>query len=261
MSDAVPSFDDHGSGPAVVFLHGVGSGRAGWRRQVAPVVDAGWRFLAIDAPGFGTSEMPAAPGFEPHVAGVLKVLDTLGIDKAVICGHSLGGMTAQEVYAGSPERVSGLVLSATSPAFGKPDGEFQREFLRARFEPFEQGMTMPEFASNFASRLTGPNAVKADIDEIISVMTDVSIDAYKMAMHTITTFDQRANLPNISVPNLLISGEVDTNSPAPMMTKMASKIPGSRYVEMAATGHMGPIENTDVFNGHLIEFLNGITNE
>ncbi len=97
--------------------------------------------------------------------------------------------------------------------------------------------------------------------KLISVMTDVSIDAYKMAMHTITTFDQRANLPNISVPNLLISGEVDTNSPAPMMTKMASKIPGSRYVEMAATGHMGPIENTDVFNGHLIEFLNGITNE
>jgi pimeloyl-ACP methyl ester carboxylesterase len=258
MSNALPSFDDHGAGPAIVFLHGVGSGRGGWRRQIEPVVNAGWRFLAIDAPGFGSSEMPAEPGFEPHVAGILQMLDSLGIDQAVICGHSLGGMTAQEVYAAAPERVSGLVLSATSPAFGKADGDFQREFLRSRFEPFEQGMQMDEFAKNFASRLTGPNADKAAIDEIIEVMTSVPIETYKIAMHTITIFDQRANLPNISVPNLLIAGEVDTNSPAPMMAKMASKIPGSRYVEMPATGHMGPIENTDVFNGHLIEFLNGL---
>lgn len=252
---ALASFDDHGSGPAVIFLHGVGSGRRGWRNQQDAVVSAGWRFVAVDAPGFGESRLPGEPGFEPHVAGVLAVLDSLDIDQAVICGHSLGGMTAQEVYATAPNRVRALVLSATSPAFGKTDGDFQRQFLRERLEPFDQGMTMPEFAAQFASNLTGPAPTAGVTDEIIDVMAEVPVESYRTSMHTITTFDRRQNLSNIAVPTLLIAGEFDTNSPAPMMTKMAGKIPNAETVVMAATGHMGPIEDAESFNEILTTFL------
>ena len=253
-----PSFNTFGSGPAVIFLHGVGSGKEGWQQQVKPVTDLGRRFVAIDAPGFGGSDLPPEPGFGPHVEGVLNVMDQLELEDAIICGHSLGGMTAQEVFAAAPERVSGLILSATSPAFGKPDGDFQKKFLADRFAPFDRGMSMPEFARQFAPKLVGPNPQEGAIDEIVQVMSQVPVDSYRLAMRTITGFDLRANLPNINVPTLLIAGENDTNAPAPMMEKMASKIANARFVLLQATGHLAPIENSDTFNQHLTDFLNQV---
>ena len=90
-------------------------------------------------------------------------------------------------------------------------------------------------------------------------MSEVSIAAYRTAMHTITLFDQRANLLNINVPTLLIAGEEDRNSPAPMMAKMATKIAKSECVILPATGHMAPIENPQIFNQHLFDFLKQVS--
>lgn len=252
------SYVDQGAGTPVVFLHGVGSAKEGWRQQLETVVSSGFRFLAIDAPGYGGTPLPDAPGFGPHIASVLDCLDGLNIEKAILCGHSLGGMTAQEVMAHAPGRVLGMVLSATSPAFGRSDGDFQKNFLNARIKPFEDGMTMSEFARQFSPKLLGSSATDLARSEIIAVMSSVSIEAYKMAMMTITGFDQRANLSRIDVPTLLISGEQDTNSPAPMMAKMASKIAASEYVELANTGHLAPVENPEAFNRHLMNFLKRI---
>ncbi|MEP1206528.1 MAG: alpha/beta fold hydrolase [Rhizobiaceae bacterium] len=253
------SFVSHGDGPAIVFLHGVGSGKQGFAHQVDPVVANGWRFLAIDAPGFGDTPLPPQPGFKPHVDAVLGTMDRLQVDSAVICGHSLGGMTAQEVFASAPDRVTGLILSATSPAFGRPDGEFQKKFLSDRFAPFDQGMSMAEFAETFAPKLVGPTPAPEAIAEITDVMKTVSIDAYRCAMHTITTFDRRENLAHINVPTLLIAGELDSNSPASMMQKMASKISAATYAELPQTGHMAPIENPDGFNRILVDYIKRVS--
>ncbi len=243
------------SARAVVFLHGVGSGKEGWMAQADAVTRAGWRFIAFDAPGFGQTPLPQQAGFEPHMRAVIDILDHYKLENAVICGHSLGGMTAQEVYAAHPDRVSALILSATSPAFGKPDGDFQKEFLRARFEPFDNGMTMPEFARSFAPKLLGSSPDSAAVENVVEVMSRVSVEAYRLAMQTITGFDQRSNLPNITVPTLLIAGDHDTNSPAKMMARMAQHIANSIYVELENTGHMAPIENAPAFNHHLTSFL------
>ena len=86
------SFEKHGEGPAIVFLHGVGSGKEGWKHQIDCVVDAGWKFITIDAPGFGQTSLPETPGFAPHVRAVIETMDETKVDRAVICGHSLGGM-------------------------------------------------------------------------------------------------------------------------------------------------------------------------
>ncbi len=253
------SYTVQGTGPAVVFLHGVGSGKEGWRNQIDCVVEAGWQFIAIDAPGFGETPLPKTPGFTPHVQAVYQVMDELKLTSATICGHSLGGMTAQEIYAAHPSRIDALLLSATSPAFGRSDGDFQKKFLSARFEPFDNGMTMPEFAREFSPKLVDPTCKQEMVEEIANVMTTVTVEAYRLAMQTITTFDQRGNLAKIAVPTLLIAGASDDNSPAPMMKKMASKIAGADYVELATTGHMAPVENAAAFNHHLVRFLKKVS--
>ena len=250
------SYDDYGSGDrAVIALHGVGSGRRSWVGQAGAIVDAGWRLIAVDAPGYGKTPLPDEPGFGPHVEAVILALDLLELDEAVICGHSLGGMTAQEVYARAPERVSGLVLSATSPAFGKPDGDFQKKFVEARLKPFEDGKSMPEVAAASARNLLGPKPRDGAELEIIAEMSQVSIEAFSLAVRTLTAFDRRANLPNITVPTICIAGDHDRNSPAPMVEKMASKIPGAEYVCLEDVGHMAPVEASERFNEALVGFL------
>lgn len=253
------SYETHGEGrQAVVFLHGIGSSKEGWAAQREAVVEAGWKFVAVDAPGYGETPLPDAPGFEPHDDAIRATLDQLGLAKAVICGHSLGGMTAQEFHATHPDRVSGLILSATSPAFGRPDGDFQKEFVRQRLEPFEQGMSMEEVARSTARLLVAKSARARAVETIAEDMAKVPVPAYTLAVRTLTAFDQRANLPNITVPTLLIAGEEDTNSPAPMMRKMAEKIPEAEYVELKKTGHMGPVENPVEFNREVVKFLRKI---
>jgi len=253
MSTSFTSIGD--SADAVFFLHGVGSGKEGWEAQADATVDADWRFVALDAPGFGETPMPVESGFGPHVDAILEVNEKESPSRVVLCGHSMGGMTAQEFYAHHPKRVSGLILSGTSPAFGKPDGDFQKEFLRARFEPFDKGMTMSEYAEKFSANLLGPDPDEGALQKIIDVMSAVSIEAYRLAIHTIAGFNQRDNLANIDVPTMLVAGEHDKNAPAKMMAKMAQHIEGSQYVELPTTGHMAPIENVDAFNFHLQTFL------
>ena len=240
---------------AVIFLHGVGSGKEGWARQQDATVEAGWKFIAIDAPGYGQTPLPDAPGFGPHIDAVLEVIDIENPNKVVLCGHSLGGMTVQEIYAKHPSIVSGLILSATSPAFGRPDGDFQKQFIQSRLEPFGNGMTMPDFARSFAAKLLGPNPTNEATEDVIAGMSKVSIDAYRLSMHTIVSFDQRANLAHIEVPTLAIAGSHDSNSPAKMMSRMAEHIEGCEFVELQNTGHMAPLENSEEFNNHLSLFL------
>jgi len=77
-------------------------------------------------------------------------------------------------------------------------------------------------------------------------------------MQCLVTFDRRGNLPNIAMPTLLIAGENDTNAPAPMMEKMASKIPGAQYVCIPGAGHLANLERPDEFNRIVGDFIGGV---
>ena len=79
-------------------------------------------------------------------------------------------------------------------------------------------------------------------------MNQITPDTYSAAMRCIVTFEGRDNLPRITLPTLVLAGDQDQNAPAPMMEKMASKIPGAEYVLLAETGHLAPIENAEGFN-------------
>ena len=77
------SFTDKGEGLPVIALHGVGSGKEGFAHQIEPIVTAGYRFIALDAPGFGETPMPREAGFEPHVASLLQLMDQLSLKEDV----------------------------------------------------------------------------------------------------------------------------------------------------------------------------------
>ena len=112
MSDEVV---DLGPGPLVVMLHGSGPGASGWanfHRNVEPLVDAGWRVLLIDCPGWSKSDSVVCTGSRSDLnARITKgVLDALGIGRAHLIGNSMGGHSAVAFALAWPERVGRLVL-------------------------------------------------------------------------------------------------------------------------------------------------------
>ncbi|MBS9374594.1 alpha/beta fold hydrolase [Rhodococcus sp. B50] len=109
------NIDDHGDGPAVVLCHGFPGLGYSYRHQITPLADAGYRAVAPDMPGYGRTDRPREIQEYTNVAvaeRLVRLLDVLGIDRAVFVGHDFGAPVAWTVALRHPERVTGLVLLA-----------------------------------------------------------------------------------------------------------------------------------------------------
>jgi 3-oxoadipate enol-lactonase len=254
----VPAASVAGAGPStVVFLHGVGGDRESWAPQLK-AFSPRFRAVAWDGPGYGASA-PLEPMNFPGLAASLKaLLDDLGVERAHIVGQSFGGMIAQEFAATYPERVRSLVLTGTSPAFGRADGDFQKRFVADRLAPLDAGKTMAELAEGIIGGLVGDKPDPAGLEAAVGSMSRVSPATYRASMLCIVSFDRREALGRIAVPTLVLAGARDTNAPAPMMEKMASKIPGARYVCLAGAGHLANLEQPAAFNEIVLKFLSEV---
>jgi pimeloyl-ACP methyl ester carboxylesterase len=154
-----------------------------------------------------------------------------------------------------PELVSKLVLCGTSPSFGKPDGQWQREFIAQRTAPLDAGKSMAELAELLVPQMVGPGSLPEGVRLATHCMGLVPASTYRRALEALVTFDRRASLPRIQVPTLVVAGEHDRNAPPPVMKKMADAIARSTYLEMRGIGHLQNLEAPDDFDGLLLNFL------
>ncbi|GGB34051.1 alpha/beta hydrolase [Roseibium aquae] len=248
------AWQEAGRGDPLVLLHGIGGGSASWSAQLEGLSDR-YRVIAWDMPGYGASSPLDEVSFSALSRALKSLIDRLDLKKPHIVGHSIGGMVAQEFAAMHPDGLASLTLSATSPAFGRLDGDFQKQFVSARLAPLEAGQTLADIADSVIPELVGPHASHAAKATAKECMSRVPPETYRAMMACLVTFDRRAALTSIGVPTLLIAGETDTQAPAAMMEKMASKIPGARYVRLPGTGHLANIEHPAAFNAALLKFL------
>lgn len=249
-----PHHVERGQGPAVVFLHGIGGDGTSWLPEL-DAMSVRCRAVAWDMPGYGGS--PALPEMTfPALAAALKdLLGKLGIERAHLVGHSIGGMVALEFAARFPERVASLVLYATSPAFGKPDGDWQRDFLKARLAPLDAGQRMAELAPSIVESLIGDSPDEDGMARATAAMARVPEAAYRAAMQCLVTFDRRDALAELAVPTLVLAGEHDDNAPAAMMERMAGKIPGAHFQVIPGAGHLAHFEQPAAFRAALDAFF------
>jgi pimeloyl-ACP methyl ester carboxylesterase len=253
---AVPAFITRGEGePVLVLLHGIGGGKSFWVPQLEALARAGVRAVAWDMPGYGDSAM-VNPYTMPTLAHALgRLLDAVAGERVVLVGHSMGGMVALEAMALFPRRIAGLVLSATSPAFGKPDGDWQRAFLRQRLEPLDQGQSMADIAPALVRGMIAPQADAAAVQRAVEVMSAVPAATYRAALQALVSFDRRALLPSIVAPTLALAGEDDSVAPPAVVEKMAGKIPGARYRCIARAGHLLSLEQPAAFTEAVLRFV------
>ncbi len=247
------------TGAPVVLLHGVGGGRGAWDAggsgTGAVLAAAGFNVLAVDFPGYGLSATVEPYDLAGMAAALIGTLEAVGLGPAVLVGHSMGGMVAQEVAALAPQMLAGLVLASTSPAFGKPGGDWQQSFLQSRFAPLDAGLGMAGLAAQLVPAMVAPGAAPAALAAAQTLMAGVPEATYRRAVAALVAFDRRANLPLIKVPTLLITGDQDRTAPPEVSRRMAERIPGALCQIVADAGHLLNVEQPAAFNAALLGFL------
>ncbi len=253
---SLPRYREAGKGArTLIFLHGVGSDADSWKPQLDHFAARGYRCIAWNMPGYGGTPLLPELSF-PGIAGaLLALLDELSVEKADLVGHSYGGMVAQEFAATHAGRLRTLTLSGTSPAFGRPDGDWQQKFVKERLAPIEAGKSMADLAPGMIKSLTGrsPNPMGMAIAK--QSIGQVPAQTFAAGIRLIVTFDRRDALATLRVPTLVVAGEHDTNAPAEMMQRMAGKIRKAEFACLPAAGHLANLENPGAFNAALERFL------
>ncbi len=259
MAQAVPTPGYAAAGtaggvPPLLFLHGIGGNRDSFADEIAHFGKSR-RALAWDMPGYGASPPIEPFTFETLAESVVALLDAEKAERAILVGHSLGGMIAQETVARFPGRVAGLVLYATTPAFGGRDDSFKRQFYAQRLAPLDAGKTMPEIAGDLTANLFGPGETEALRRRAIASMAAIPASSYRAALRCIIDFNRIDNLPRIACPTLALAAEHDPLAPPKTMQRMAERIPGARFHCLAGVGHLANFEDPAAFIAAINAFL------
>jgi 3-oxoadipate enol-lactonase len=239
----------------VIFLHGIGGGARSFAPQIASFASAGYLPIALDLPGYGARTPVEQMSFEALAEDVELAIARSALERPVLLGHSMGGMVVQTLLRRKPDGYAAAVLSCTSPAFGNPAGDFQKKFVADRLAPLDEDYTMATLAPEAADDIMGPNADPAGRALFVENFAAVPEATYRAAIKCLVTFDERANLPRVTVPVLCLAAEHDRNAPAQVVEKMAGKIPGAYYFCLSGLGHMPNLEAPQAFDAAIFNFL------
>jgi pimeloyl-ACP methyl ester carboxylesterase len=252
---AVVSVRECGQGPAIVCLHGIGSGAASWIDTAALLAPQA-RVIAWDAPGYGESTPleAAAPTAADYAARLSALLDALGIESCVLVGHSLGAITAASA-ARTDSRIRRLVL--VSPAIGY--GAQSREEARAKVRT-ERLATLDELgiagmAAKRAGRLVSDKASGHARQWVRWNMARLNDRGYRQAVELLCNADLLADLPP-PMPVRVACGALDVVTPPAACEEVARQC-GVPLELVDDAGHAGYVEQPQAVAALLRESLAG----
>jgi pimeloyl-ACP methyl ester carboxylesterase len=241
-------YRDEGSGYPVVLLHGAFSSLHtfdDWTR----LLKADFRIIRYDLPAFGLTGVHAAADYSmrSHIRLLRQLMDTLGIDRFVLGGSSLGGWIAWEFALRHPERVRKLILLDAAG------------FLDAESIPLAFKMARAPFAGRVVRMVVRRNILEqfikevyADADKITPELVDRyyelfsregNPDAFLQMVNRTPFMDNTPQLPNVRPPTLIIWGEQDRWIPVANAHRFLNAIPRARLVIYEGIGHL-PMEET-----------------
>lgn len=256
----VVSIREAGSGPAIVLLHGIGSGSGSWVYQLEHL-SSRFRVIAWDAPGYGESDpLPVdAASADSYANSLLATLDAANVSSALVVGHSLGALIAARFVIRFPDRVRGLFLA--DPAIGHarfPESE-KRAKREARLVPFK-ALGSERFAAERAPNLLAHDTTPEKIALVEWNMARLTRKGLGDAAQLLSAGDLLGDVAAISKPARVVCGEDDQVTPPAECRKVAAAFPElSTYHEISASGHASYIDQPDAFTHHVLQFAKECT--
>ena len=244
---------EHGRGSStpIIFLHGVGSDKTVWAPQLAHFGQSR-RAVAFDYPGYGDSDPSLDATRDDFALAILAAMDALGIDRANVCGLSLGGVIAIALHAAAPSRCASLILADSFAVH--PDGQA----IFDRSETASRTIGMRGLAEARAGALLGKAATSAMHAEIIETMSRIDPQAYVVGARAVWLADQVDRARAVRTPTLVLVGDEDSITPPALSKQLTSLIPGARMEVIAGSGHLANLEQELAFNTAIDRFLSEI---
>jgi len=232
-------------GKALMLIHGAGGNHLHWPAPLRRL--PGTRVYAIDLPGHGRSSGPGRTAIEDYAADVVGFLDGVGLDRAILVGHSMGGAIAQTVALRYPERVAGLVLVGTG--------------ARLRVSP----LLLDGILQNFQGVLElmadwawGPGTPSERVERGRRMMARVDPQVLWGDFAACDRFDIRDQVGQIGVPTLIITGSEDRMTPPKFARWLEEQIPQARLVLVEGAGHMVMLEKPEGIAALVREWLEAL---
>jgi 3-oxoadipate enol-lactonase len=251
------AYEDHGSGPVVVLLHGFPLSRKMWSAQVASLSHSN-RVIVLDLRGHGDSPAPEGVYTMDAMADdVVALLDSLSVAGPIVLGgHSMGGYISFAMTARHAERVRALILMDTRAGADSPEAARAREENARKVE--ETGAIghvidamLPKLFAEI-TRKAHPEQVAA----IRAIMERTPPRGVAGALRGMAVRpDRSSDLARIHVPTLIVVGAEDVLTPPSEAQRMEEALPSATLVEIPQAGHMAPVENPLAVNAALVAFL------
>jgi 3-oxoadipate enol-lactonase len=258
-ADFAMSYIEEGSGRPLLLIHGFPLSKAIWEPQFDGLAGAA-RLLAPDLRGHGNSEATPGPYSMDMLADdCLVLLDSLGVKQpAVVCGLSMGGYAALAFARKYPSRLAGLILAATRAGADSAEGKTNREKMATRVrEDGIQSVVLSMLPKMLAPKTYETNP--ALVERVKDIMEETSPQGMIAALLGMRDRpDATQSLGRIEVPVLILHGADDQLIPAAEAESMHSAVRGSRLEILPEAGHLLNMEQPELFNQAVRNFLAGL---
>ena len=241
------------SGKPIVFANSLGTDLRIWLDVVFKL--GGYRSIVMDKRGHGLSQLGEETVTIPRLGkDVLGVMDAYGIDKAAICGVSIGGLIAQQVHHLAPERTEALIVCDSAAKIGSDEIWLPRieKIREAGMEAIGDATMERWFSGRFMRER------QAELAGYRTMLVRTNAEGYVACAEAIRTTDLRDKAGDISVPVQAVVGEEDGATPPDVVSAFAQSVPGARYVAFPETGHIPSIECPEKLTQVIRDFLAGI---
>lgn len=253
--DFTMAYQDTCDQQVLLLIHGFPLDSAMWELQMQDLADVA-RVIAPDLRGHGRSDsVPGPYSMELFSKDIAGLLDYLSIDQpVVVCGLSMGGYIALDFYRRYPERVAGLILTATRAAADSEEGKAGRSKSVAIVEA--EGTE--SIIAGMLPKLMAPDSYKDDelVDFVKEIIEGTSVEGMIGALQAMRDRpDSTSTLAKIAVPTLIIHGEADQLIPIAEAEAMYRAIEEAEMVVIENAGHLPNLEQPDIFNDAVVDFL------
>lgn len=254
------SYTDEGPDhtPVIIFIHGFPFNKSMWNKQVEILIE-NYRIIAYDVRGHGSSSIGTDKfSIEIFVDDLLGLMDALKIEKAMICGLSMGGYIALNAVENFPKRFGALILCDTNCMADTPEAKVKRMISIENIENFG----VEYFATESIKNLFAPESFVTNKEKIAAIKEMIIGTSVESLSSTLTALSTRKDtctgLANIRIPVLIVVGKEDKITPPDASRMMQRNIRGSILSIIEHAGHLSNIENSYEFNSHLKKFISSV---
>jgi 3-oxoadipate enol-lactonase len=253
-------YEDVGSGPAILMIHGFTNHGLVWVEQIADLLHSGYRVVMPDLAGHGLSQAAdKKTTVEDLTLDMVNLLDHLGIDRVTVCGLSLGGMIAQYLAADHPARVNGLVVAnscvdSTAPEVVAAIDSWIEMFEKPNGPLLRMQAVWPQMLNGRYRASPTADAFLASWRRINGKIPGTSFANVARGLQQFKSVEQ---LKKVKVRSLVIAGELDRLFPPNVCQQVANLISGADFTVIGGAGHLSSLDSPKEFNEVLVRFLSG----